>query len=121
MKKLENIEFTAPFQQACDIFELSAEKVIQQFINSVDLAVIFSDPLQLDRWANLFVLESVVENLEPTFLERYEVLVDEMTKQLPASPGERIDRAREIMDKWHKAVLEDRIDGIMNQDEGSDE
>lgn len=118
MKSLEHITVPKPVSQVCDIFGLTVEQLVQQFLNHVDMALYFSNPFNPDRWANIFTIECVLQNLgDEKYLKRYSKFVDRITEAvLSGAKKDALDNVYKIVDEWHKAVLEDRIHEIMKDD-----
>jgi len=121
MKSLEQITVPKPVSQVCDIFGLTVEQLVQQFLNHVDLGLYFSNPFDPDRWANLFTITCVLENLEDEkYLKRYAGFVNRITEAVLSGPKkDALDKVYNIVDEWHKAVLENRIHELMKN--GGDE
>jgi len=118
MKNLEQITVPKPVSQVCDIFGLTVEKLVQQFLDHVDLGLYFSNPFDPDRWANIFTIECVLQNLgDEKYLKRYATFVDRITEAvLSGARKDALEKVYKIVDEWHKAVLENRIHEIMKDD-----
>ncbi|WP_312188929.1 hypothetical protein [Sphingobacterium sp.] len=118
MKSLEQIRVPKPVSQVCDIFGLTVEQLVQQFLDHVDLGLYFSDPFDPDRWANIFTINCVLQNLEDEkYLLRYSKFVDRiMETVLSNAKKDALDKVYKIVDEWQKAVLENRIHEIMKDD-----
>lgn len=118
MKNLEQITVPKPVSQVCDIFGLTVEQLVQQFLDHVDLGLYFSSPFDPDRWANIFTIECVLQNLnDEKYLKRYASFVDRiMETVLSCAKKDALEKVYKIVDEWHKAVLENRIHEIMKDD-----
>lgn len=117
MTNLENINITHEFQQVCDIFKLSPEKIVQDFIDNVSIAEYMCDPFSPTRWANTFVLECVIAQVESeAIMKKYGEFAERLIKAVLAHPKNEEEIAKKMLDEWHKAVLEDRIKDVMKKD-----
>jgi hypothetical protein len=117
MTNLEKITITHEFQQVCDIFNLSPEKIIQDFIDNVSIAEYMCHPYSPTRWANTFVLECVVAQVESeAIMIKYGEFAERLIKTILANPKDETSIAQKMLDEWHKAVLEDRIKGVMDDE-----
>lgn len=118
MRNLEQITVPKPAAQVCDIFGLTVEQLVQRFLDHVDLGLYFSNPFSPDRWANVFTIECVLQNMgEEKYLKRYANFVDRITEAvLSGAKADALDKVYDIIDEWHKAVLENRIHEIMKSD-----
>lgn len=116
MTNLENINITHEFQQVCDIFKLSPEKIIQDFIDHVSIVEYMCHPYSPTRWANIFVLECVIAQVESEeIMTKYHAFAERLIKTVLANPKKEEEIARKMLDEWHKAVLEDRIKEVMQK------
>lgn len=112
--KTVTLDFKADFVQACEIFDLKPEDVLQKFIDNVCIPYFIANPLNPDRWANTFMVENVLPRLEnEEVLERCAVFLDRITEAVLNDEENKEQVARQVMDEWHKAVLEGRIQDIM--------
>lgn len=117
MTNLEKITITHEFEQVCDIFKLSPEKIVQDFIDHVSIAEYMCDPFSPTRWANTFVLEYVIAQVESEdILIKYGEYGERIIKAVLANPKDAEETAKRMVDEWHKAVLEDRIKDVMEDD-----
>lgn len=113
-KTREQLRFSPDFKQACEIFDLKPLDVLQQFMDNVSLPSYFAEPMSPDRWANTFMLECVLSRLEGNdLMERFSVFFDSITEAVLSDRDDKEEVSRKIMDEWHKAVLEGRIEEIM--------
>ena len=118
MTNLEKITITHEFQQVCDIFKLSPERIVQDFIDNVSIAEYMCDPFSPTRWANTFVLEYVIAQVESEdILIKYGEYGERIIKAVLANPKDAEETAKRMVDEWHKAVLEDRIKDVMEDGE----
>lgn len=118
MTNLEKITITHEFQQVCDIFKLSPEQIVQDFIDNVSIAEYLCDPFSPSRWANTFVLECVIAQVESEeIMTKYGAFAEQLVKSVLANPKNAEETAKKMVDEWHKAVLEDRIKEVMKKDE----
>lgn len=116
--KRESITFSPDFKQACDVFELDPWDVVQKFVDSVSLPYYFANPMNPDRWANTFMVECILPQMEDeSSLERCRVFLDQITEAVLSDMDNKGAVSREVMDEWHKAVLEKRIQDIMEDKE----
>jgi ferredoxin-fold anticodon binding domain-containing protein len=117
MTSLEKIKITHEFRQVCDIFNLSPDQIIQEFINNVSIADYMVNPFSPHRWANTFVLESVIANVESEeIMIKYGEFADRLVKSVLTNPKNAEAISKKMLDEWHKAVLEDRIRDVMDND-----
>lgn len=120
--KQEQLRFTPDFRQACELFGLDPMYALQQFIDNVSLPKYFAFPLRPDRWANVFMLECVLASIEGVdVLERYDKFLSRMTEAIIQEKNDKEAVCRQIMDEWHKAVLEDRIKEVMEEKDQSND
>lgn len=118
MNEKEQLQFSPDFKQACEIFGLNPLDVVQQFVDNVSLPTYFSFPLRPDRWANMFMLECVLGHIkDETILNRCDKFLGRITDAIQVSKGDKEEICREVMDEWHRAVLEERIKDVMDDDE----
>lgn len=118
MTNLANINITHEFRQVCDIFNLRPEQIIQDFIDNVSIADYLCDPYSLNRWANTFVFECVIAQVESEeIMTKYDKFAERLIKTVLANPKDTKDLAQKMVDEWHKAVLEDRIEDVINGDD----
>lgn len=118
MTDIKNIKITHEFRQVCDIFKLSPEQIVQDFIDNVSIAEYMCDPFSPSRWANTFVLECVIAQVESEdILTKYGAFAEQLVKSVLANPINAEDTAKKMVDEWQKAVLEERIKEVM---EGKD-
>jgi len=121
METFENIKLTTAFKQFCDLFGFSPEGVLQAFIDKVDIAEYMCDPIQPDRWANVFAMEYLIQYTQSeNSIVEYGEFAEEWVKMMETGGDDLIGNTRLLLDIWHKKVLEDRIDSIMKEDEGDD-
>jgi hypothetical protein len=121
METFENIKLTTAFKQFCDLFGFSPEGVLQAFIDKVDIAEYMCDPIQPDRWANVFAMEYLIQYTQSeNSIVEYGEFAEEWVKMMEAGGDDLIGNTRLLLDTWHKKVLEDRIHSIMKEDEGDD-
>ncbi|HLT86619.1 hypothetical protein FXV77_07725 [Sphingobacterium phlebotomi] len=114
--KINKLDFKPDFIQACEIFDLEPHDVLQKFIDSVSIPYFIANPMNPDRWANTFMVECILTRLESEeLLERYSVFFDRITEAVLNDMENKDQVAREIMDEWHRAVLEDRIEDVMKK------
>jgi hypothetical protein len=120
MKTLENIKLTTAFKQFCDLFNFTPEEVVQEFIDKIDIAEYMCDPIQPDRWANVFAMEYLIQYTQSeNSIVEYGEFAEEWVKMMETGGDDLIGNTRLLLDTWHKKVLEDRIHSIM-KDEGDD-
>ncbi|MGJ1227666.1 hypothetical protein ACR78H_19135 [Sphingobacterium siyangense] len=121
METFENIKLTTAFKQFCDLFGFSPEGVLQAFIDKVDIAEYMCDPIQPDRWANVFAMEYLIQYTQSeNSIVEYGEFAEEWVKMMETGGDDLIGNTRLLLDTWHKKVLEDRIHSIMKEDEGDD-
>lgn len=121
MTDLEKITITHEFQQVCDIFNLSPEKIIQDFIDNVSIADYMCHPYSPTRWANTFVLECVIAQVESeVIMIKYGEFAERLIKTLLANPINAEENAKKMVNEWHNAVLEDRIKEMIADGNSSD-
>lgn len=121
MNSKQQLNFSPDFKQACEIFGLDPLHVVQKFVDGVSLPDYFSFPLRPDRWPNMFMLECVLGQMEDeNMLARYNRLLERITSAIMADSGDKEQVCREVMDQWHKAVLEDRIKEVMGDGNSSE-
>lgn len=121
METFENIKLTTAFKQFCDLFGFSPEEVVQAFIDKVDIAEYMCDPIQPDRWANVFAMEYLIQYTQSeNRIVEYGEFAEEWVKMMETGGDDLIGNTRLLLDTWHKKVLEDRIHSIMKEDEGDD-
>ncbi|SFC58078.1 hypothetical protein SAMN05421747_11557 [Parapedobacter composti] len=122
MTNLEKITITHEFQQVCDIFKLSPEQVVQDFIDNVSIADYLCDPYSLNRWANTFVFEYVIAQVESEeIMVKYGKFAEKLVNAALANPKDAKDLAQKMVDEWHQAVLEDRIKEVMEEKDQSND
>ncbi|WP_353125328.1 hypothetical protein [Parapedobacter pyrenivorans] len=122
MTNLESISITREFQQVCDIFKLSPEQIVQDFIDNVSIVDYMCDPYSPMRWANTFVLECVIAQVESEdILIKYGEYGERIMKAILANPKDAEETAKKMVDEWHKAVLEDRIKEVMEENNHSND
>lgn len=115
--KINELDFKQDFKQACEIFDLAPYEVLQKFIDSVSIPYFIANPMNPDRWANMFMVNCVLEKMEDENMQqRYAVFFDRITEAVLNDMENKDEVAKQIMDEWHKAVLEDRIKGVMEED-----
>jgi|SRR5690606_15811749 len=115
---IEQLEFSLDFIQACEIFNLTTTDVLQKFVDNVSLPYLIANPMNPDRWASTFMVECVLEKMEDEDLRtRYAVFLDRITHAVLNDIENKEEVSRQVMDEWHKAVLEGRIHDIMKNDE----
>lgn len=123
MKQFENLIVPEAVTQACDIFDLSVEQLLQKFLDKVDLVKYFSQPLHPDRWANMFLLNCALDHIDhEAYIDDFKGFMDRIAK-IPStcSADEKVSIIQSIVDDWQKKVLESRIQEIMKDDgEGDD-
>jgi len=116
--KISKLDFKEDFKQACEIFELEPYDVLQKFIDSVSIPYFIVNPMNPDRWANTFMVECILPRLESEeLLERYAIFLDRITAAVLNDVENKNEVAKQIMDEWHKAVLEGRIKDIMEEED----
>jgi hypothetical protein len=121
MINLQKINMTHEFRQVCDIFNLTPEEIIQDFINNVSIAEYLCDPFAPNRWANTFVLEYVIAQVESEdIMVKYDEFVEKLITSVLSNPREAKTIGREMVNEWHKAVLEDRIKDMMDDQDAEE-
>ncbi|MFE2862095.1 MULTISPECIES: hypothetical protein [Sphingobacterium] len=121
METIENIKLTTAFKQFCDLFNFTPEEVVQEFIDKIDIAEYMCDPIQPNRWANLFAMEYLIQYTQSeNSIVEYREFAEEWVKMMETGGDDLIGNTRLLLDAWHKKVLEDRIHSIMKGDEGGD-
>lgn len=122
MTNLESISITREFQQVCDIFKLSPERIVQNFIDNVSIVDYMCHPYSPVRWANTFVLECVIAQVgSEDILVKYGEYGERIMKAILANPKDAEETAKKMVDEWHKAVLEDRIKEVMEENNHSND
>lgn len=117
MKTLENINLTTEFTQFCDIFNFTPEEVVQEFINKIDIVKYLCEFLDPERWANLFAMEYMIQYTQSEKrLRECEEFGEKWGKMMEAGCDDPIKKTKELLENWHKKVLEDRIHEIMKND-----
>ncbi|PRD46039.1 hypothetical protein [Sphingobacterium haloxyli] len=112
--KTSKLDFKPDFLQACEIFDLEPHDVLQKFIDNVCIPYFIANPMNPDRWANTFMVECILPRLESEeLLERYSSFFDRITEAVLNDMENKDQVARQIMDEWHRAVLENRIEDVM--------
>lgn len=122
MKKFENLIVPKAVTQACDIFELSVEELLQKFLDNVDLVKYFSHPTHSDRWANMFLMNCALDNIDyDAYIDNFNTFMDSIT-EIPSASSEEERKLiiQSIVDDWQKMVLENRIKKIMSDDGDND-
>ncbi|MNV64906.1 hypothetical protein D3C71_1575710 [compost metagenome] len=111
-----NLKVSLPqdFTILCDLFQVSPETIIQNFINKVSFPFYYSRPDGNERWATLFFLNDITENY-PNIEEEFplhEPFMDALAEVVFNHSGtepKNIEKAeiagRKIMKKWHKHIL----------------
>lgn len=121
MNSLEKITITHEFQQVCDIFKLSPEQIVQDFIDNVSIADYMCHPYSPTRWANTFVLECVIAQVESeAIMTKYGEFAERLIKTILANPKDEKEIAQKMVDEWHKTVLEDRFKEMIADANSSD-
>ncbi|AIM35809.1 hypothetical protein ACFX5U_01790 [Sphingobacterium sp. SG20118] len=119
MNNLKDIKLTNEFKQFCDIFNFTPEKVIQDFVDKVDIAQYMCFPMDPDRWANLFMMEYLIKYTESeNALKGYLQFGEKWVEIMRSGDKNAVEKTKKLLENWHKAVLEERINKIMNADEG---
>ena len=122
MTNLEKINITHEFRQVCDIFNLSPEQIVQDFIDNVSIAEYMCHPYSPTRWANTFVLECVIAQVESEeIMIKYGQFAERLIKAVLANPKDEKTIAQKMIDEWHKAVLEDRIKDVLEDEDQSND
>ncbi|MDR2274260.1 MAG: hypothetical protein LBF27_25350 [Sphingobacterium sp.] len=117
MKTLENINLTTEFTQFCDIFNFTPEEVVQEFINKIDIVQYLCDFLDPDRWANLFAMEYMIHYTQSEErLRECDEFGEQWGKMMVAGGDDLVGKTKDLLDKWHKKVLEERIQDIIKRD-----
>lgn len=117
MDTLNKIELTKEFTQFCDIFGFTAEEVLQEFVNNVDIAKYMCYPLDPYRWANLFMMEYLIAfSKSEDILMKYGEFGEKWAAMMQKDKSDALNNTRALLDEWHKAVLENRIHEIMKDD-----
>lgn len=119
MKKFGNLIVPEAVNQACDIFAISVEQLLQKFLDNVNLVKYFSEPIDPDRWANLFLLDCALDHINhETYIDSFKSFMDRIV-EIPntSSLTERERIIQTIIDDWQKVILENRIHDIMKKDE----
>lgn len=118
MKTLEKINLTTEFTQFCDIFNFTPEEVVQEFINKIDIAQYMCEFLDPHRWANLFAMEYMIQYTKSKgIMFEYEDFAKRWVEMMETGNDDPIGKTKELLEKWHKKVLEDRIHEIMKNDD----
>lgn len=122
MKKFENLIVPEAVTQACDIFALSVEQLVQKFLDNVSLVKYFSDPLNPNRWANMFLLHSALEHIDhEAYIDGFKSYMDRITEIPPTSSAEeKVSIIQSVVDDWQKLIIENRIHEIMKGDDEDD-
>jgi len=121
MNKQNPLHFSPDFLQACEIFNLQPFEVIQQFIDSISLPKYFANPFDPNRWANTFMLECVLANIVSEDLqERYARFLDRITEAVLNNIDDKEAVGKQVLNEWHKAVLEDRIKDMMDDQDAEE-
>ncbi|MFC3196042.1 hypothetical protein ACFOET_00315 [Parapedobacter deserti] len=122
MTNLKEITITHEFQQVCDIFNLTPKKIVQDFIDNVSIADFMCNPYSPTRWANTFVLECVIAQVESeAIMTKYGEFAERLIKTILANPKNAEETAQKMVDEWHQAVLEDRIKEVMGEKDQSND
>lgn len=117
MNNLEAIKLTHEFQQFCDIFDFTPEKVIQAFVDQVDIAQYMCFPMDPDRWANLFMMEYLIKYTDSeNALKGYFQFGEKWVEIMTTGDKDAVKKTKELLETWHKSVLENRINQIMKGD-----
>lgn len=121
MESLNKITLTPEFTQFCDIFGFTTEEVLQEFINKVDIAQYLCYPLDPYRWANLFMMEYLIAFTESEeTMVKYGQFGEKWADMMLDDRVDGYEKTRAMLDEWHKAVLEKRIQDIMGDSERFD-
>lgn len=121
MKKIENLIVPEAVTQACDIFDISVEQLLQKFLDKVDLVKYFAEPMRPDRWANMFLLNCALDHIDhDAYIDSFKIFMDRIT-EIPStcSADEKESIIQSVFDDWQKMMLESRIQEIM-KDNGDD-
>ncbi|MNI83751.1 hypothetical protein D3C73_1405930 [compost metagenome] len=75
----------------------------------------FLDP---HRWANLFAMEYMIQYTKSKgIMFEYEDFAKRWVEMMETGDDDPIGKTKELLEKWHKKVLEDRIHDIMKNDD----
>ncbi|MBD1424807.1 hypothetical protein [Sphingobacterium arenae] len=118
MNNIDQIKLTAAFKQACEIFNMKPEFVIQQFVDHVDIARYMCFPFEEKRWANVLVMEQIIAEIESADeLNGYYEFSEKWAAMMKKDRKNAFENTKKLLDEWHKVILENRIYEIMKDDD----
>lgn len=116
MKLTINIALSDDFKQVCEIFDFYPESVVQRFVNEVSFPVFFGRSTSHHRWATFFFLDylGAANGDLAEKLDKLEPFLDKIGQSIRKDEDENEKAVRKVMIEWHRSVLRERSEALLN-------
>jgi len=117
MKLTINIDLPDDFKQVCEIFDFNPDSVVQRFVNEVSFPVFFGNSTSHHRWATFFFLDylGAADGNSAEKLDKLKPFLDKIDQSITKDPKESEKSVRKVMIDWHRSVLRERSEDLLNK------
>lgn len=117
MKFALTIDLPEDFKHLYEIFDFNPEQIIQRFVNEVSFPVFYSNRKGAHLWATFFFLDFMkaagAQSIEKS--EHFEPFMDRIAKSITKEQTKGESSIRKIMTEWHRDVLRNRSEDMLNR------